>query len=130
MFHIENAQKFCSGTVSIKPDHVIRRNDGLMVVCGGSKRSLRERWKVDDRDARIFKQWFPSCLWIEFTRQEKDDASAATINRFLALIHKQSAFDFFASPSVPDTMNVLANGLVKYLKGTARHMPYSLAAMQ
>lgn len=101
---------------TLKPDHVIRsKQTGKDAVYFGDKKSFRERWKLDDRDARMMKEEFPRCLWIEVTSQENDDLSAAQIQRNCENVRRQSKFDMVVSTSLPDSVRALFELLERHL---------------
>src|SRR5271167_3158648 len=51
---------------TVSPDHIIRDRQTLTpVVMVGDKKSFRERWKEDDRDALLAKEVYRGLLWIE-----------------------------------------------------------------
>lgn len=117
-FTVEGQQRLAmrSGK-TIKPDHIIRSARGRIVACGGSKKSWRERWKEDDRDALLLKMDDPSVFWIEFHGCEYDNDTPDRLERFLEGIHRNSAFDAVCSHSSPASMIQGLSLLVKHLKG-------------
>ena len=41
-----------------------------LIACIGVKKSFRERWKGDDRDALLRERFYSDVLWVEFTSSE------------------------------------------------------------
>jgi len=103
-------------TKVISPDHAIcDKQTGAFLVFFGDKKSLRERWKEDDRDAILAKEAFPGCGWIETTEQEHLDDSSVKIAKHLAGIWRQSEFDILYSTALNDSKKAMFEWLKSYL---------------
>jgi hypothetical protein len=102
-----------SSGLLISPDLIIRKIE-TQVVCVrfGCKTSLRERWKQDDRDARLVGD---SAWWIEITKREGPTSSCADIRKKCAEIQQQSAFKFVVSLQDPDSLNEMFKHLERQL---------------
>jgi hypothetical protein len=90
---------------TIKPDRVIVDSAGNIRVFFGDKKSFKERWKIDDRDARLSKQNYPGTLWVETTEQV----------RVSQTVRDQSKFDFIMSTSDAQSVKTVLEGIRKKL---------------
>ena len=118
-YKIEGALTIPCGDKTIKPDHVIRRlRDQKITVCCGSKKSFRERWKEDDRDAMLFKYYNPDCWWVEFHGAEKDTHTSEQTEKFIANIFRQASFDAIGSLACANvnSMRDLFVNLARFLR--------------
>ncbi len=105
----------------LKPDlTIVHAATETVVIHGGAKISLRERYKQDALESLFLREIHPQSIYIEAFARENEGDSAEAIGQKLNPIRQQFVPYFFAtlmSTRIPESMDIAKQVVVQHLRG-------------